>query len=258
MITRKSTRPALLLTTALACVALGGAGCATPGPLHLYSAASTQPAIITDTTTAPSSAAPVDIPTFLAAGETLTGLAYDPFTDHLFLRLSPGNLIRVVDRPARAIKRTYIVAALPVTAGGDLAVRPRDGRIFFAHPSLPALIETDRFGNVIRTLALATLTAPPAGIAYDSARDQLLILSGGDPSYVTTHALDGTLIARIALDRTVTLTGLAYDPDARELYAPLASPTALGVFNLEGRLLRTVPLSATFFDLGPRSLLRLF
>jgi hypothetical protein len=269
--TRKLKFLTPVLLAALSLLALALSGCATPGPLHLYTTASTQPELITDTGAAPSA----DIPAFFAPGETLTGLAYDPFTDHLFLRLAPGNVVRVVDRPARAIKRTYTVAELPATAGGDLAVRPRDGHIFFAHPTLPALVETDRFGAFIRTLTLATLNAPPAGVAYDAAHNQLLILSGGDLARITTHTVDGARVASVALDRTVGLLTLAFDSDTRELYIPLApqsplvssienqkseikNPPALGVFNLEGHLLRTLPQSATFIDLGPRSLLRLF
>lgn len=248
----KSKSPAPILLAAFSLLALSG--CATPGPLHLYTTASTQPLLITDS----GDGQTIAVPTFLAPGETLTGLAYDPFTDHLFLRLAPGNLIRVVDRPARTIKRTYTVAELPTTAGGDLAVRPRDGHIFFAHPTLPALVETDRFGAFVRTITLATLNAPPAGIAYDSARNQLLCLNGGDLARITTHTLDGARVTSVALDRTVALHTLAFDSDTRELYLPLASSAALGVFDLEGHLLRTLPQPAAFIDLGPRSLLRLF
>jgi hypothetical protein len=252
--TRKLKFPAPILLAAFSFLALALSGCATPGPLHLYTTASTQPLIITDS----GDGQTITIPTFLAPGETLTGLAYDPFTDHLFLRLAPGNLIRVVDRPARTIKRTYAVAELPATVGGDLAVRPRDGHIFFAHPALPALVETDRFGAFVRTITLATLNAPPAGVAYDSTRNQLLILGGGDLARISTHTLDGACIASVALDRTVALHTLAFDSDTRELYLTFTSPAALGVFNLEGHLLRTLPQPAAFIDLGPRSLLRLF
>ncbi len=227
-------------------------GCATPGLFHLYTSDSARPAAIVDS----GGPEPVDVPTFLAPDETLTGLAYDPFTDHLFLRLAPGNLIRVIDRPARAVKRTYVVAALPATMGGDLAVRPRDGRVFFAHPTSPALIQTDRFGEVRGTITLTTLTVPPEGVAYDTVTNRLLVLTSGQT--LTTHLLDGTWISGVRLERPVSPHSLAYDSEAQELYAPLAPPVAIGVFNLSGRLLRTVPTPATFLDLGPRSLLRLF
>jgi DNA-binding beta-propeller fold protein YncE len=238
--------PAPLLAAAL----LFLAGCATPGPLHVYTAPSAQPAALLDA----GGPAPIDVPTFLAPGETLTGLAYDPFTDHLFLRLAPGNVVRVVDRPARAIKRTYTVATLPPTAGGDLAVRPRDGHIFFTHPSAPALVETDRFGAAIRTIPLAPLTAPPTAVAYDPASNHLLVLTR---DRLTTHTAAGALVATVVLDRPVAPAALAYDPETREVYAPLPNGS-VGVFNLSGQLVRTLPGPVTFLDLGPRSLLRLF
>src|SRR5215203_4359571 len=75
-------------------------GCATPGPLHIYSVESTQPTMVNDV----AGEARATLPSFLADGERLDGFAYDPFTDHFFLRVGPGNLIRVVDRPARAVK----------------------------------------------------------------------------------------------------------------------------------------------------------
>jgi DNA-binding beta-propeller fold protein YncE len=241
-----------LFASSLAAALLALAGCATPGPFHLYTSDSAHPAAIVDS----GGLEPVDVPTFLAPGETLTGLAYDPFTDHLFLRLAPGNLIRVVDRPARAVKRIYPVGTLPNTGGGDLAVRPRDGRIFFTDPAGPALILTDRFGNSLGRITLATLTSPPLGVAYDSLTNRLLVLTSAKT--LTTHRLDGTWISGVRLDRPVSPHSLAFDSETQELYAPLAPPVAIGVFNLSGRLLRTVPTPATFLDLGPRSLLRLF
>lgn len=227
-------------------------GCATPGPLHLYTAPDTHPSTVLDS----GGPAPIDVPTFLAQDELLTGLAYDPFTDHLFLRLAPGNLIRVVDRPARAVKRTYPVSTLPTTGGGDLAVRPRDGRIFFTDPTEPALILTDRFGNPLGRIALATLTSPPLGVAYDSSRNELLVLTA--PDRVTTHRSDGSAISSFTLERPVSTQSLAFDSETQELYAPLAQSTSIGVFNRSGQLLRAIPTPATFLDLGPRSLLRLF
>src|ERR1700690_1398515 len=105
MTTRKNFRR-LARAAALTCVAFGGAGCATPGALHVYSLASTAHETVRDT--GPEGA--VDMPSFVAPNEILMGLAYDPFTDHFFLRLAPGNHFRVVDRPARAIKREFNVA----------------------------------------------------------------------------------------------------------------------------------------------------
>ena len=256
--TRKNI-PRVSLPIALVALAFGAGGCATPGPLHLYTAVAPTPTIVHD---AGSDATTAEVPSFLEKGDTLVGFAYDPFTDHFFLRLAPGDRFRVVDRPARAIKREFTVAALAATRQGDLAIRPRDGHVFAPHPTDAAVIEFNRFGEFIRTLPLATLNTPPAALAFDTARDQLLVLSGGDLSRVTTHDLNGQRVKSVALDRDVSLTALAYDPEKRELYAPLSLEPALGVFDEKGHLLRTVPLRAdsatTLFDVGPRSFLRLF
>lgn len=268
MTTRKTSLSPFLPAALCAVALLTFTGCATPGPLHLYSTAGAQPTVIRDLGlgSASSSAPLSEIPSFLAEGETLIGLAYDPFTDHFFLRLAPGDRFRVVDRPARAIKREFTVAALATAApprGGDLAIRPRDGHVFAAHPTQAAVVEFNRFGELVRTLPLATLNAPPAALAFDPLRDRLLALSGGDLARVTVHALSGERLASFALDRDVTLAALAYDPAQRELYAPLARESAVGIFDESGHLVRTLPLppstaSATLLDIGPRSFLRLF
>ena len=239
------------------------AGCATPGPLHVYTAAPTPSAPLRDLD--PYTAAVGEVPSFVAADESLLGFAYDPFTDHFFLRLAPGDRFRVVDRPARAIKRDFTIPALalsPTTAGGDLALRPVDGHVCAAHPTQPAVVEFNRFGQVIRTLPLATLTAPPSALAFDTARDRLLALSGGDLARITVHDRSGQRLAAFALDRAVTRTALAYDSAQREFYAPLAREPAVGIFSDQGLLLRTLPLPPAapppFLDVGPRSFLRLF
>lgn len=251
--------PRVRLPIALVALAFGAGGCATPGPLHLYTAVAPTPTVVQD---AGGDASTAEVPSFLEKGDTLVGFAYDPFTDHFFLRLGPGDRFRVVDRPARAIKREFTVAALAATRRGDLAIRPPDGHVFAPHPTDAAVIEFNRFGEFIRTLPLATLKIPPSALAFDTARDHLVALSGGDLSRVTTHNLSGQLITSVALDRDVSLTALAYDPEKRELYAPLAREAALGVFDEQGHLVRTIPLrsdpAATFFDVGPRSFLRLF
>lgn len=242
-------------TPALVLLILFG-GCATPGPLHLFTAASGTPAAIIDRGTVTPE---IEVPSYLRADETLVGFAYDPFTDHFFLRLAPGDRIRVVDRPARAIKREFTVAALANPSGGDLAIRPRDGHVFAPHSTQPAVIEFNRFGKLVRTLPLATLTAPPAALAFDVARDRLLALNGGDLARVSVHDLTGQRISAVALDRDVTLTGLAYDSEQREYYAPLARESAVGIFDESGHLARTLPFAAgSFLDVGPRSFLRLF
>jgi len=255
-------RPTLLFGV-FAAGLLAFSGCATPGPLHLYTLSaqpSEPPAAIRDLGLATSATA--EVPGFLAADDGLVGFAYDPYTDHFFLRLAPGNLIRVVDRPARAIKREFTVSSLTAPSRGDLAIRPRDGHVFAAHPTQPAVIEFTRFGETVRTLTLAGTRTPPAGLAFDSARDRLFALHGGDLASITIHDLTGQRLASVSLDRAVALTSLAYDSDHREFYAILLRDSALGIFSESGRFVRSLPLTppspATLLDVGPRSFLRLF
>lgn len=265
MTTRKS--PQVAACARLAPLALGAGvlalvlgGCATPGNLHIYSLALSNPSEVRNTAaTGAGRAEERDVPSFVG-DDTLTGFAYDPFTDHFFLRVAPGNQLRVVDRPDRSIKREFTVAQMPTTGGGDLAVKPRSGHLFLVHPSEPALIELTRLGEFVGVIRLADTSAPPAGVAYDAVSDTLLVLNmdAGARQQVATHTLAGQRVAVVTLEREV-IGSLAFDVEARELYAPLAPAGAgLGVFDEQGKLKRALPSEAAFVDVGPRSLLRLF
>ena len=242
----------------LASLALALSGCATPGPNHTYVASIAQNPVMDLHPDSPT----VAVPTYLTAASTLYGIAYDPFTDHLFLRVSPGNFIRVIDRPARKIKRSFSVGGLPA-GGGDLAIRSSDRHLFFAHPTLPAVVESTLYGQFVRTLTLEALKGPPAGVAYDQKQDRLFILPKGEPAQISTYDLTGKPIASITLNRSVSQTSLAYDSAAREFYLRLQEEPAIGVFNHQGYWLRSLPLPATdplgdFIDVGARSLIRMF
>ena len=239
---------------------LGLAGCMTPGPNHVYLApAAGEGATILDLA---ESQPDVEVPACLAPGDQVLGVAYDPFTDHLFLRLAPGNHVRVVDRPARRIKREFDVAGLPPTGGGDLAIRSRDRHLFFVHPTEPVIVEITIEGEFVRRIPLEGVSAPPAGLAYDQQHNQLLTLTGGDLATVSVYDLDGHRLRGIGLGRNVKLGALAYDSVAAELFVPLADKSAIGVFDLQGELRRQLPVPASpdrpFLDVGPRSFLRIF
>ena len=256
-VTTRNPRSRTVLLAALACVALGVAGCATPGPNHTYVSTAGDAPILDLATDKPT----VTIPSHLAYANELYGMAYDPFTDHLFLRLAPGNFVRVIDRPARSIKYDFNVESLPA-GDGDLAIRSRDRHLFFAHPTEPLLVETTLYGKHVRDIRLEGLYAPPSGVAYDQKLNEFLILSGGDLSKVTTYSIDGKRLGAVGLDRNVQLTSLAFDSAAREFYVPLHGEAAIGVFSHQGLLLRTIPNADTRgndrIDVGPRSLIRLF
>ncbi len=199
-----------------------------------------------------------DVPDFLAPGEAVTGFAYDPFTDHFFLRLAPGNRLRVVARPARAVKRDFVADALPVTGGGDVAVWPRNGHLFLVHPREASVVELTRLGARVREIPLSGLDSPAAGLAFDATAQRLLVLAQTTPGLVTLHDLEGRAVGRVTLERSVR-PSLAFDGEAREYYAPLAeTPGMIGIFDEHGRLRRIQPLPADFIDVGPRSLLRMF
>ncbi|HEY9247866.1 MAG TPA: hypothetical protein VIO38_01995 [Rariglobus sp.] len=250
-------RQTLLPGGATVVLVLALAGCATPGPTHAYLASRAEDPILDLLPGSPDA----KVPTYLGAMNELYGIAYDPFTDHLFLRVLPGDFIRVIDRPAGKIKRSFFVESLP-PGRGDLAIRSRDRHLFFADPARPAIIETTLFGRPVRTILLDGLQGPPAGVAYDQRRDRLLILAGGDLARVSAYDLSGKRLSGVSLDRNVRLVSLAYDSVASEFYVPLLDPPVVGVFDVQGRLVRTVgdPSGGAhdFVDVGPRSLLRLF
>ena len=257
MTTRKRARgpiPQFLALVALGWLALGGAGCATPGPLHVYSLATTgEERPVRDT----GDGRTTDVPSFLEPDEVVSGFAYDPFTDHFFLRLDPGNRIRVVDRPAREIKREFDLEGKPEIGGGDLAVRPRDGHLFLLKAMPAEVLETSRLGKTIRSFALAGLSGRPLALALDPVRDRLLILDAGGRR-ITIHDLQGARTAELTLAEPVGAS-LAFDPDKRELYAPRRDrPGQVGVFDEAGKLLRSEASAGPLVDVGVRSFVRVF
>lgn len=254
-----SSQASLLLQRLLPLAALLlTAGCSTPGPLHLYST-SERGETVHDRALQPDEAA--DTSGFTAPEETVTGFAYDPYTDHFFLLLAPGDRIRVVDRPARKIKREMPLREVGVNVAGDLAARPIDGHLFLLVPGQAVVVQTNRFGDHIRTHALSV--PPPTAVAVDPERAVLWALRADG------RTLDGLSLDSWEPMRTVTLAAavapsLAYDAVARELYAPLLAdggrPREVGVFNEAGALVRQLPLPKgdTLIDVGPHSFLRVF
>lgn len=255
---RPTTRTAQALLVFASLLALLS-GCSTPGPNHAYVAATAADPILDLAKNQPST----DVSTHLFLPVEVCGIAYDPFTDHLFVRLPPGNFVRVIDRPARRVKYDFTASGVPATGGGgDIAIRSRDRDLFFAHPSQPVLIETTLYGDHVRDIRLQYLSTAPEGVAYDQKLDRFYILVSGRPATVKVYALDGHLIGALTLDHAVVPVSLAFDSVAREFYAPLDGEPAIGVFDAKGRLLRKLPIPAApayeHVDVGARSFLRLF
>jgi hypothetical protein len=244
----------------LACLSLLAAGCSTPGPRHayLYSPALGPTIRDIDPFTGDET---TGVPAYVDHGEHVLGMAYDPFTDHFFIRLFPGNQIRVIDRPAASIKRSFRAPTLPL-GGHDLAIRSRDRHLFFTDPTAPAVFETDINGELEHYHKLEGLAAPAWGIAYDSLQDELLILPAQQSDRLIRFSPTGARLGELPLEVPVQGMSLAFDAEAREYFASLADASAIGVFDARGRLLRRLPRPSpereTFIDVGPRSLLRLF
>ncbi|MEY4488447.1 MAG: hypothetical protein RIQ79_955 [Verrucomicrobiota bacterium] len=264
----RRARPRLLAAASLACLAL--AGCRTPGPLHAYLHTPAAPGTADNVLDVnPSTGAPFEtVPACTKPGEQVLGIAYDPFTDHFYLRLSPGNRVRVVDRPAAAMKREFTAPALP-EGGHDLAVRQRDRHLFFTDPTGPALLETSIYGVLRSRIVLAGLDAPAWGVACDERDDLFLILPAETTDLIRRFSRQGAAVGDIKLARQVRGQSLAFDSEHREFFAALADGSGLGVFAEDGRLLRTLPATsprnapasdaaALLIDVGPRSFIRIF
>lgn len=248
--TRKPAATALLA----AALVLSTTGCATRGPLHVYTLSTAPERPVLDL----GAGGTTEVPSFLEGDDRATGFAYDPYTDHFFLRLAPGNRIRVVDRPARAIKREFEIKGAP-EAAGDMAVRPRDGHIYLLGPAQGRLLRCTRLGKYLGELALEGVAADATGIAFDLNRDLLLVLGEGGRR-VTAHDLTGRPRSAVTLERRAG-PALAFDSDQREFHAPLPDrPGEIGIFSEEGRFLRSAsaPAASALVDVGPRSFLRVF
>lgn len=236
------------------------AACSTRGPGHAYLYSPALGPSIRDIHPGDGSER-AGVPAYVEVGEHVLGLAYDPYTDHLFLRLAPGNHVRVIDRPAAAVKRGFIAPNLPI-GGRDLAVRSRDRHLFFTDPTAPALFETDLHGKLENYLPLEGLVSPPWGLAHDPLDKELLVLAAAVSDRVHRFSEEGRALGEVLLSDPVQGLSLGFDADAREYYASLADASAIGVFDSRGRLLRRLPRPdpsrECFIDIGPRSLLRLF
>lgn len=243
-----------LALTLLAGVLLGGSGCATPGPNHTYATAHGSPDLH-DLTAATA------IPRLITASENVQGLAYDFNTDHLFLRLAPTQVIRVIERPSGKILREMPLAAeLRTThASADLAIRSSDRHLFAVHTDRRAVMELSLWGETLRRIDLAGVDAPIDGLAYDQLGRRLLALVAGT---VRAYDTDGAELSRVPLAAPLHAVSLGYDSRGARFFVPLADTTSLGEFDATGQLVHTHPALApralTAIDAGERSLVRVF
>ncbi len=247
-------------------LALAFGGCATPGPTHVYWAAASG-LTVHDLETASGERRSLDGQ--IKKGEEIVGLAYDQFTDYLFLRLNPGDIIRIVNRPAgsrvRDLKLTPEVAVSPGETpvnSLDITVRSRNRHIFAIDPREPAIVEFTLAGEMVRKIKLANpLRGPVGGLGFDDRRDRLVVLFASSPAVLAEVTLDGTIVHQTNLAAAMHPVSLGCDAEAGEYFVPLADG-AIGVFDREGHLLRShqVPagVAPAAIGAGPRAFLRVF
>lgn len=250
--TRQGGRCRLLL--ALVCVASGAAGCATGGPNHVYATVADDRAVHDLGPTADKIAQAVP------PRERVLGLAYDFNTDHLFLRLAPAQVIRVIERPSGKILREMpLPLELRTENSADLAIRSSDRHLFAVHPDGRSLAELTLRGGFVRRIQPAGVAGPVGGLAFDQRQSRLLVLTGNT---VRAFASDGRESGSVALRADVRAVSLGYDSAAQHYFAPLADRAGVGEFDAAGVLLKVHPVAGdraiTGLDAGPRSLVRVF
>lgn len=253
-LSRSNSRGGLSLLFAL--LALAFTGCATGGSNHVYAT--------TQAGTAIHDLGPdghhATLPRTLNLWERVLGLAYDYNTDHLFLRLWPRQIIRVIERPSGKILREMrLPAALHTAAPADLAVRSTDRHLFAVDATGRAVAELTLFGEPVGRIDFPAVPQPITGLAFDQRTGHLLLLTGNTVHVATT---EGRLERAITLSAPVRSVSLAYDSDTGYFFVPLKDGHTLGEFDATGTLRQSHPVAGraeiTALDAGPRSLVRVF
>jgi hypothetical protein len=252
-------QPAKLRLAAAALGLLLLAGCATSGPNHLYATLDGDPALHD---VGPQ---PKDLPAAVTPDERVLGLAYDFNTDHLFLRLAPTQVIRVIERPSgKVLREMPLPAELKTDRSADLAIRSGDRHLFAVGPDGLAVVELTLFGEYLRQITLRGLEGPVDGLAYDQKADRLLILTAPTPATTRIGSVgpDGHVTYYVTLSAPVHATSLGYDSDAQHFFVPLAEGNGVGEFDGSGALVVTHQPGGrgpvTALDAGPRSFVRVF
>lgn len=231
------------------------AGCATPGPNHIYVATEAH-AGIDDL-----GANPARLNGILAPGERALGLAYDFNTDHLFLRVAPAQVIRVIERPSgKTLRNMPLAPELHTDQPADLTIRSSDRHLFAAHPDGKSVVELTLYGEFVRRIEPTGLRGKITGLAYDQVNQRLLVLSVDSAAQVGAVGPDGNVTYYVTFPPTVNPISLAYDSAARHYFLPLRQAQELGEFDAAGRQIATYPLDGpvTAVGAGPRSFVRVF
>lgn len=249
---RRRAAKTMLIATGAALALL--AGCATPGPTHVY-ATCAGASVVHDLAAAGRATVPA-----LQPGEVVQGLAYDYNLDQLFLRLAPAQVIRAVHRASGTVVREWpLPPELRAAGPADLTLRSRDRRLFAAHPDGRSVVEFTLLGVPVRRIELPGLSGPIGGLAFDQRRDLLLVLADGA---VTAFTPEGRIASRLTLGAPVRAVALGYDSAAGHVLAPLADGCTLGEFDATGALIAAHRWEGsgllTGLAAGQRSFVRVF
>lgn len=241
----------------LAALVIGLSGCATAGPNHVYVTA-TGDSVVHDLSATGRTTLPA-----LAENEQVLGLAYDFNTDHLFLRLVPAQIIRVIERPSgKVLREMRLPADLQTDHPADLAIRSSDRHLFAVHPDRRSVVELTLFAEPLRRIELPAIAANIGGLAYDQRDNRLLVLTAASPARVAAIGPAGHVTHWVTLAEAVAPDSLGFDSEGRRYYVPLADGRALGEFDEAGRLVARHELPGgaplTGIDAGQRSFVRVF
>lgn len=203
------------------------------------------------------------LPSHLTPADRAVGLAYDRNTDHLFVRIAPGDRIRVIERPSgRQFALIRLEGGAPAGLAADLAIRADDRHLFFLSESGGAIIETRLDGRAVRTDALPGDMSPAAGIAIDQRNNGILLLLRSPRGPVVVLNRERQEVSRFALRAEIAPTALAHDEATGHVYAPLRPGNAIGEFDRSGTLVREFSTAGSapmiFVDAGQRAFVRLF
>lgn len=238
---------------------LAWAGCATRGPTHLYLAGlGASPIVDRDLEGTNHD----ELIGFLRANDVVVGLGYEFNTDYLWLRLAPGNELVTIKRAVRQEWYRYVLPAEfaePGRASLDLAVRPSNRMVYAAMPEPGVVGRVTRYGKVLASIRPGGTARPIGGLAWDHARDRLLVLYADDGS-VVAHTAETSPQDTVRFSVGVNPTTLAFDSHRQRFYVPLAEGGTLGEFDATGKLLGRSPWPAELraIDAGQRSAVRVF
>lgn len=190
---------------------------------------------------------------------SIVGLAYEDGPRHLFARNLPGTQLQELDRRGNVLG-TFAAQQVPAGCGGitpdefpvkecGLTIRLSDRHLFLDHPGGLRISELLPDGTHVRHITLERPEGPIGGLAYDQQTDLIHALFIRN-RLIGVYDLDGRRVGTIGTTDPATGAavmierfGLAINSNRREIYAALHNGNRLGVFDMNGRLKATHPVS---------------